>query len=447
MPYMLHTGEGRVTALIGSAQIRGANGKMRPLRLGDVVYPGDLLLTTQDGIVQVTPEPVAAKLPALPVEIAQTLAALEKDVPQAAPAAAPLPDDGSLTDPGLRVSRIDETLLATATLPASPSVTERAPLTEPVAAKQVVVWTGGVVGIEEGPSVSLGLALPTQVSFITTLAITHLPTIGQILKADGTVLAANTPLLPVELPGLRYLPPSEYDGHSPVGDFAYAVGRALGTETATVHIAVIAINDRPMARPENGVTPEDISLPVALTGQDVDGQITSVTVQSLPIGSHLFLADGTSTVQVGQALSAAQAATLLWRPAQDVNGPADIVFTVTDDGGSVSAPAHYPVTVKPVNDAPVARADADQTLEDQSLSLTLVGNDSDVDGDPLKIVALNGQAVATGQSLAIPEGLLALNANGTLRVAIGHLEGLVSNAAGTTFYSANQYGIVHYQVS
>ena len=103
MPYVLNTAQGRVSALIGAAEIRGADGKMHPLKLGDIVRQGDLLLTSQDGIVQITPEPVALKLPALPATIEQTLVALEKNLPQVAPAAILLPSTKSvqLKAPGL----------------------------------------------------------------------------------------------------------------------------------------------------------------------------------------------------------------------------------------------------------------------------------------------------------------------------------------------------------
>ena len=414
MPYVLNTAQGRVSALIGAAEIRGADGKMHPLKLGDIVRQGDLLLTSQDGIVQITPEPVALKLPALPATIEQTLVALEKNLPQVAPAAILLPDEGSLADAGLRVGRIDESL---AGLPSVASRNE--PLPEPLAAatavhKLAATSAGGIVAIEEGPSVSLGLALPSQTATVTSLTITHLPGIGQVIKADGTAVSASTSLQVSDLPGLRYLPPDEYDGHSPVGEFAYSIGRTLGSESGAVQIAVIAVNDRPVALSESGDTPEDVTVPVTLAGQDVDGQVTQVTLVHVPAGSQLFLADGVSSVVAGQTISAAQAATLQWRPAPDFNGTTLITFTVTDDGGAVSAPATYSVVVTPVNDAPVARPDVATTLEDQAVTVDALHNDSDVEGDPLHIVALNGLAIAPGQSMNLPQGSVTLNADGSL---------------------------------
>ena len=56
MPTIAQTVQGRVTALWGSALIRGADGKMHALKVGDLVHRGDVILTTQDGIVQLAPE-------------------------------------------------------------------------------------------------------------------------------------------------------------------------------------------------------------------------------------------------------------------------------------------------------------------------------------------------------------------------------------------------------
>ena len=52
MPTMIQTTSGKVTGLWGRAMIKGADGKMRPLNIGDYVVKGDVILTTQDGIVR-----------------------------------------------------------------------------------------------------------------------------------------------------------------------------------------------------------------------------------------------------------------------------------------------------------------------------------------------------------------------------------------------------------
>ena len=117
---------------------------------------------------------------------------------------------------------------------------------------------------------------------------------------------------------------------------------------------------------------------------------------------------------VGQTLTPAQAASLLFRPAADYNGSTGIVFTVTDNGGLVSAPATFGLVVSAVNDAPNAADDTFATIEDTPVTLAVLANDSDVDGDALTIVAVAGQPIAVGSPVTLPQGSVALNADGTL---------------------------------
>ncbi|MCQ4349123.1 cadherin-like domain-containing protein [Pseudomonas stutzeri] len=80
--------------------------------------------------------------------------------------------------------------------------------------------------------------------------------------------------------------------------------------------------------------------------------------------------------------------TVTFTPDADFNGVATFSYTVTD-GNLVSNTATVTVNVAPVNDAPVAQNDAVTVSEDVpfSSSISLLANDSDVDGDTLSVVA------------------------------------------------------------
>ncbi|MED5620099.1 immunoglobulin-like domain-containing protein [Ideonella sp. BN130291] len=116
MPILLQTIKGTVTGLWGVAQVKGADGVVRMLKLGDVVHKGEAILTSQDGIVQLTPEDegtavaVAAK-PAVPgTDLDETIAQIERGDQQAVPAAGLAADGGGGLTPGLRVDRITESV-------------------------------------------------------------------------------------------------------------------------------------------------------------------------------------------------------------------------------------------------------------------------------------------------------------------------------------------------
>ena len=98
MPTLHKTAFGRVTNIWGSAMIRGADGRMHVLKTGDVVHEGDVILTSQNGIVQLDDERGAARLATLlpPDEANRVIDALNSDDPDAATAAGLSGGDGSL---------------------------------------------------------------------------------------------------------------------------------------------------------------------------------------------------------------------------------------------------------------------------------------------------------------------------------------------------------------
>jgi len=127
-------------------------------------------------------------------------------------------------------------------------------------------------------------------------------------------------------------------------------------------------------------------------GNDTDpqGDLLTATLVSGPTHGTLTLnADGSFT----------------YAPAADYNGPDQFTYR---DSGSTANPdtAIVSLTVTPINDAPVARADAYTTAEDAPLTVAapgVLGNDSDADADPLTATLVAGPA----------HGTLALNADGS----------------------------------
>ncbi|MDP3822335.1 MAG: VCBS domain-containing protein, partial [Burkholderiales bacterium] len=390
----IQSNSGTVTGLRGTALRRGPDGKMHPLKIGDLVITGDVILTSQDGIVEIDSPPDATRTakPAQGSEIDRVITGLNEGDSQAAPAAGLSGGgDGNLQE-GLRVERVSESLTpdgffqntvtrAPVVLPEGSGQEEAAPQATPPG---LSAGSSAISAIEQGAQVNLGLPLPGGAGAGSTVTIDRLPAIGQIQTADGSVVSATTLLTPADLPGLVYLPPADYMPGTPVGDFGYTVTSGTASASGTVNVGLTAVNDAPVATPGTASGLEDGNIPVALVGTDIDGQVAGVTVTTLPAGSTLWLADGVTPVSAGQTLTPAQAASLLFRPAADTSGSPGIGFTVTDDSGATSASASVVVTVSAVNDAPVAGpGSAGSGLEDQPVPVSLGG--TDVDGTVVSV--------------------------------------------------------------
>ena len=152
MPVIVQTVTSQVTALWGRSYMRDAQGKMRPLKLGEVVVRGDVILTEQNAIAQLSqlPDPEALAL-AKPVadaadvsDMDKVIAGIERGDADVVPTAGTAGADGGL-QPGDRVSRVDELVAVSSTL-GSPPLTPAA-------------LTPGTPGLPAGP----GVPVVTQV--------------------------------------------------------------------------------------------------------------------------------------------------------------------------------------------------------------------------------------------------------------------------------------------
>src|SRR6185436_9512168 len=80
---------------------------------------------------------------------------------------------------------------------------------------------------------------------------------------------------------------------------------------------------------------------------------------------------------------------ITYTPAANFNGADSFTYTIGDGNGG-TATATVNVTVTSVNDAPAAADDAATTAEDTSVTIAVLGNDSDADGDSLVVSSVGG---------------------------------------------------------
>ena len=174
-----------------------------------------------------------------------------------------------------------------------------------------------------------------------------------------------------------YTPGPDYYGPD---SFTYTITDGSLTSTATVALTVTPVNDAPVAIADARATPEDTPVTVNVVGNDTDTEGNALTIVS-----HTPAASG--TVSCGTT-------TCTYAPGPDFNGSDSFTYTVSDGAGG-TATATVTITVTAVNDAPVAVGDPRATAEDTGLVVTVLANDTDVDGDPLSITSWTAPAHGT----------------------------------------------------
>ena len=178
-----------------------------------------------------------------------------------------------------------------------------------------------------------------------------------------------------------------------------------GTDTATVSVTVIG-NTAPVGNNDTAATDEDTSALIPVTANDTDAEGDTLTAEVRTQPTH-----GSVTCSAGSCT---------YVPAANYNGPDSFTYTASD-GDLSSAPTTVNVTVRPVNDAPVAVDDSATTEEDTAKTVAVTANDTDVEGSALTASLVGAPSHGTATCSA---GVVYLHACGELqRPGLLHLSG------------------------
>ena len=176
-----------------------------------------------------------------------------------------------------------------------------------------------------------------------------------------------------------------------IDSFTYeASDGKTGTGPTEVRIDVGCRNVAPAAVDDAAVTDEDVSVLVDVLAND--GDDTGLDTVSLAL---------VSTARLGDAVI--EAGRLRYTPRLDRHGTDTVDYQVCDREAACST-ATVTITVSAVNDAPIAAPDAASTVQDTSVTVDLVSNDDDVDGDELVVEIVTqpaGGTVAIGADQAV----------------------------------------------
>lgn len=208
---------------------------------------------------------------------------------------------------------------------------------------------------------------------------------------DGDVLAVSSVTQPafgatVIVAGtVKYTPAANYTGPDTF-DYVVSDGNG-GTDTGTVFMTVSAENDTPTANDDAAATTRDVVVTVFVLANDTDADGDTLTIASVTQPSH-----GSAEVESDA---------IKYTPAPGYSGPDSFTYTAADgNGGSDSATVS--ITVGPGNYPPFAGDDMATVAEDGSVTVAVLANDFDPDGDSLTVVV---NQPAHGETELVPGGI------------------------------------------
>lgn len=173
---------------------------------------------------------------------------------------------------------------------------------------------------------------------------------------------------------LVYTPTTGFSGND---SFTYTISDGKDTATATVNVTVkaaVSNNSAPVAVDDSATTDAGQAVTINVLTNDTDADGDTLGITNVTDGSH-----GTVAISGDQ---------VIYTPANGFSGNDSFTYTVSD--GEDSAAATVNVTIKAVvssNTAPVATDDSASTLFNTPVTIDVMANDTDADGDPLSIIA------------------------------------------------------------
>ncbi|OXD67613.1 RTX toxin [Vibrio parahaemolyticus] len=278
-----------------------------------------------------------------------------------------------------------ETLTFTATDPSGESISQTvnftvAPVADIVADKATVV--------EDTPTI------------IKVLGNDTFEGDGKVVSLDTNNGPANGTVSVNPDGSVTYTPNDNYVGKD---TFTYVVTSGGVSESTTVNVDVTPVNDAPVAKDDIATTQEDTAVTIDVLPNDTDADGDKLSVESASVPKE----QGTVEVVNGK---------LVFTPAENFNGDAEITYTVTD--GQLTDEAKVTVTVNPVNDAPTIKVDAVESITEDAVSTdtvvaTLTVRDTDTPEDQLTVSLennSNGYFVLVGDEVKLTQaGVDAVN--------------------------------------
>ncbi|MGB1255822.1 MAG: Ig-like domain-containing protein [Thiolinea sp.] len=208
---------------------------------------------------------------------------------------------------------------------------------------------------------------------------------------DSTSSQGGTVTVQAETQKLVYTPAADFTG---TDTFTYTATDGNGNvRTATVTVVVGGSASTLVAANDQATTEVNTQVMIDVLANDTDTDGDIVTILGYADNSEN---GGSITEQDGK---------LIFTPAQDFTGEDSFVYTITDGNGN-QANATVTITVERAGGAGlVAVDDSENTKIDTPVSLNVLANDSDSDGDTITIESFD-ETSTDGGSIVSEDGLL-----------------------------------------
>ena len=215
---------------------------------------------------------------------------------------------------------------------------------------------------------------PGSISINAVSALTNPTFTSQILSSPSHGVLSGSGL------NLTYTPNQDYHGPD---SFTFKVNDGShDSNTSTFTLTVTEVNDAPTATDDSALTDEDTPLNLSaadLTANDSTGPADE-SLQTLSVTNVAATAATHGLVSINNGI-------VTYTPDSNYHGAASFTYLVCDNGTTNGAPdsrcasATVNISVTSVNDNPVAFDDSATTNEDTAVTVDVVANDTDVDGD------------------------------------------------------------------
>ncbi|NPA94589.1 MAG: tandem-95 repeat protein [Thermodesulfobacteria bacterium] len=212
-----------------------------------------------------------------------------------------------------------------------------------------------------------------------------------------------------------FRPENNFNGHVPTIIYTITDGHG-GKDSANLEITVNPVNDPPIAT-DNSVTIREDGKATGnvITGNDGSGVDSDpdnddlsvigfqVDVDGDGVAEHFGPGDSVTISGVG-TITINSDGSYVFTPLSNFDGTVPpITYFITDGHGATSS-AKLNISIIPMSDPPEARDDRVVTTVNTPVTINILGNDSDPDGDPISLVSVSPPS----------HGTLRVNPNGTI---------------------------------